>query len=146
MAKRRNRKNRPNIPQSTLDRARLEAGLEPEGDVEDALAEGMGEEAAEGAEDIIAATETEDDNKRNESAAPARRRRRRSSSRNGELSVDEKKNLGQEAITEMLHNPTKTVPEEQLRKEYTHVIADLRNMFMLAGALIAVLIFLAQVL
>lgn len=145
MAKRRNRKNRPNIPQSTLDRARIEAGLEPEGDVQDALAEGMGEESADGAEEIIAAVEAEDNDKRSESVAPARRRRRRAS-RSGELSVDEKKNLGQDAVSEMLHNPTKIVPEEQLRSEYTHVITDLRNMFLLAGVLIALLIFLAQAL
>lgn len=148
MSKRRNRKNRPNIPQSTLDRARIQAGLEAEGDVEDALAEGMGEEAAEGAEAVIERVEVA----RAESVtgapdAPAiPRRRRRANASLNDLSVDEKKKLSSEMVAELLHNPTKTVSEEQLSSEYQHVLVDLRNMFVLAAVLIVLLVVLAQVL
>jgi hypothetical protein len=54
--------------------------------------------------------------------------------------------LPQEMINELLQNPTKTVTEEQLRSEYGHVLADIRNMFILALALVILLFILATIL
>ncbi|MDX2138253.1 MAG: hypothetical protein SF123_09165 [Chloroflexota bacterium] len=54
--------------------------------------------------------------------------------------------LPQEMVNELLQNPTKTVTEEQLRSEYGHVLADIRSMFLLALALVVLLIVLATVL
>lgn len=46
----------------------------------------------------------------------------------------------------LLDHPTKTVTTAQLREEYGFVVADLRNMGLLAGGLIVFVIILAQVL
>jgi hypothetical protein len=51
--------------------------------------------------------------------------------------------LPQEMIEELLHNPTKMVTEEQLRGEYGYVVADIRNMGILAAGLVVLLIALA---
>jgi hypothetical protein len=51
--------------------------------------------------------------------------------------------LPQEMIEELLHNPTKVVTEEQLRGEYSYVVADIRNMGILAAGLVVLLIALA---
>ena len=52
--------------------------------------------------------------------------------------------LDSEAMEEMLANPTKFVTEEELRGEYNYVLLDLRNMGMLAAALMVLLVGLAQ--
>jgi hypothetical protein len=48
------------------------------------------------------------------------------------------------AIRDLLENPTKTVSESQLREDYQHVLVDLRNMGVLAAALMVLLVILAQ--
>ncbi|MBC7869553.1 MAG: hypothetical protein H7Y09_01835 [Chitinophagaceae bacterium] len=55
-----------------------------------------------------------------------------------------KDSLSSERIERLLANPTKVVTEAELRKEYGHVVNDLRNMFGLALALMVVLVILAQ--
>lgn len=54
--------------------------------------------------------------------------------------------LTQEQIAYQLAHPTKTVNYEELRREYAHVVRDIRNMFILAGALMLGMIILAQIL
>ncbi|MBE0689434.1 MAG: hypothetical protein IH587_04860 [Anaerolineae bacterium] len=54
--------------------------------------------------------------------------------------------IPQDIVTEMLHNPTKTVTEDQLRNEYGYVLTDIRNTFLLALGLIVLLVVLAAVL
>lgn len=54
--------------------------------------------------------------------------------------------LDAERVAYLLENPTKTVSPEVLKAEYGYVIADLRNMFLLAGALVILLIALAVIL
>ncbi|MCL4248191.1 MAG: hypothetical protein KJ065_08600 [Anaerolineae bacterium] len=54
--------------------------------------------------------------------------------------------IPQDIVNEMLHNPTKVVTEDQLRTEYGYVMADIRNMFLLALGLIVLLVVLAAVL
>jgi hypothetical protein len=51
--------------------------------------------------------------------------------------------IPQEMINELLANPTKVVTEEDLRHDYSYVIADLRSMALLAGGLIVLLFILA---
>jgi hypothetical protein len=54
--------------------------------------------------------------------------------------------LDQATLAELLHNPTKFVSEEELRREYTYVLNDLKSMGILAAGLIVLLITLALVL
>ncbi len=54
--------------------------------------------------------------------------------------------LPQEVINELLANPTKVVTEDDLRRDYSYVIADLRSMALLAAALVVLLVALAFVL
>ena len=54
--------------------------------------------------------------------------------------------LSQEVINEMLENPTIEVSEDELRKEYGFVIADLRSMALLSIGLIVALVALAEIL
>lgn len=49
-------------------------------------------------------------------------------------------------VRELLLNPTRTVSEDELRQVYGYVLADVRNMALLAFALVIVLVVLAQVL
>lgn len=51
-----------------------------------------------------------------------------------------------EIVNNMLANPTIVVTEDQLRQEYSYVIADLRSMAIIAAALVAALFVLAEVL
>lgn len=54
--------------------------------------------------------------------------------------------LPQELINELLANPTKVVTEDDLRRDYSYVIADLRSMALLAVALVVLLVALALIL
>jgi hypothetical protein len=49
-----------------------------------------------------------------------------------------------ERVQQLLANPTKFVSEDDLRKEYGHVVTDIRNMGILTGVLLVVLVVLAQ--
>lgn len=131
MSKRRRKK--PNLPDDVLARARKQAGIEePETEASD-----------EGNED-----NDSDDNVNNGNGETvsvnerAARRRKLSpvqlerSRKRGELDGD--------TIRDMLENPTVTVSEKQLREEYQHVLVDLRNMGILAAALMVLLVVLAQ--
>lgn len=51
-----------------------------------------------------------------------------------------------EIVNNMLANPTITVTEEELHKEYNYVLSDLRSMAILAAVLVVALIVLAQIL
>ena len=48
--------------------------------------------------------------------------------------------LNNDMIEQALMHPTKFVSEEELQKEYQHVLVDLRNMGLLSAVLIVVLI------
>ncbi|MCC6615024.1 MAG: hypothetical protein IT320_16220 [Anaerolineae bacterium] len=54
--------------------------------------------------------------------------------------------IPQDVVNDMLNHPTKIVTEDQLRSEYGYVMADIRNMFLLALGLIVLLVVLALVL
>jgi len=139
MAKRRRKKNKPNIPQATLERARQQAGLDPSEEVED-----QPQTEAVQADDL-------DDSPKSEPEAvatpskPERPRRRRSKVSPAQLDKAKKRGeLDQQMMNEMLINPTVEVSEEQLHQEYAYVLKDLRNMGVLAAALLVLLVVLAQ--
>jgi hypothetical protein len=126
---RRKRNKQPNLPEATLERAREQAGLPAETD------------AAEEVEEVETTA----------AAAPVREKPKSPVSRTGrrvsaaKLEQSRKRgDMDQEMVEYMLEHPTKVVTEGELRAEYGHVLYDLRNMFLLAGVLIAVMIVIAQ--
>ena len=129
MSKRRNKGgNKPNLPQATLDRARRQAGIDPE-EVNEAI------EATDDVE-VVAATPKQ-------TAVERAARRRKLSPVQLERSR-KRGELTNEMVSELLHNPTEYVSEEELAQEYSHVLRDLRNMGVLAAVLMVVLVGLAQ--
>ncbi len=126
MAKRRRSSKKPNLPKSTLERARRQA----EG-------EEVPAEEAKQAEDPVpekpkAATPNGEGSRRRK-VSPVQLERSR---QRGELT--------HEMIEEILHNPTVTVTQEDLRQDYQHVLFDLRNMGILAAVLFVALVAMAQ--
>lgn len=140
MAKRRNKNKNtsPNLPESTLERARKQ--------IQGELDEGEGEvpskiEAAK----PVTPTASESEQRARRSRRQAARRQAASNPASGQFSNRPKRdNLSSEYIAELLANPTKTVTEEQLHEEYGYVLADLRSMGILTAALMVLLVGLAQ--
>jgi hypothetical protein len=124
MSKRRKRKNQsqPDLPEATLARARREAGLAADETYE--------------LEEVAAPEKPKLEPTRQESLPPAQKRKRRREV--------EPEDLSYEDIVERLTNPTKFVTEEQLRAQYTYVLADLRGMAMLAGLLFVIMMVVAR--
>ena len=139
MAKRRNKSNRnttPNLPESTLERARQQISGE--------LEEGEGEVQAKG-KSAQSTTSADAAREARRSRRQAARRQVNSNVASGQYSNRTKSdNLSSEYIAELLANPTKFVTEEQLHEEYGFVLADLRSMGILAAALMVLLVMLAQ--
>ncbi|MEP7293255.1 MAG: hypothetical protein ABI835_15835 [Chloroflexota bacterium] len=54
--------------------------------------------------------------------------------------------LRAEIVSELLSHPTITVTEDELRRDYSYVLTDLRSMAILSAGLIVFLVVLAQVL
>ena len=136
MSKRRTRDRQPNIPTDALQRAREQAGLPT------SPAEIVAPAAPVAA--VSAPVEVTGQKFTPTASAGAIATRRR---KVGSAKLDSSKKRGQtdqDKIQYMLENPTKIVTEEELRKEYFHVLIDLRNMGLLAAVLIAVLVILAQ--
>lgn len=123
MSKRRSRKS-SDLPAETLARARREAGLEP--------VEEEAEVVEEPDEPALLAVPP----LRAEPRPSTQRRKRRK-----EVDVSE---LSQAEIAERLANPTRIVTEDDLRQQYTYVIADLRSMGLLAAGLFAFVVLIAQ--
>lgn len=132
MSKRRNRKksSQPNLPPEALARARREAGMEPE----------EPEDTPEAEAELVEAAEVPAARTRAIAPAPAQRRKRR---RDKDVDATQ---LTQAEIAERLASPTKTVTPDQLRQQYTYVLADLRSMGALAGILFVTMIVVAQLL
>jgi hypothetical protein len=130
VAKRRN-SSTPNIPEETLRRAREQSQEGNETEQPRQTNYAYSKSRAERRADLRAA----------ESGVPRRRIQTDESGRRTRR-VDE---ITSEYVAQMLANPTKVVTEEQLHQQYGYVLADLRNMFILAGALFAALIVLAVI-
>jgi hypothetical protein len=125
MSKRRSKK--PNLPDDVLARARKQAGIEEPEPVED---DNDDEDVDGGNGESISINERA---ARRRKLTPVQVERSR---KRGELDAD--------TIRDILENPTMIVPESQLREEYQHVLVDLRNMGVLAAALMVLLVVLAQ--
>jgi len=125
MAKRRRNRNKPNLPDDVLARARKNAGIE--------------EEETDAVDNSTKSTDASDDADSVSSRAARRRKlspvQLERSRQRGELSND--------LISEALQNPTNIVSEEELGEDYKHVLVDLRNMGILAAILITLLVSLA---
>jgi hypothetical protein len=137
MSKRRNRNSNANIPQETLERARQQA----------AAANTNVNAAADDDEPEV----VESKPARVEPAAPRARSTASAAARRGSgaQSVRKRKSddkMSPEIVADILAHPTKVVTEDELRSQYGFVIADLRNMGLLALGLMVALVVLAQIL
>ncbi|MEM6281555.1 MAG: hypothetical protein AAF787_05125 [Chloroflexota bacterium] len=129
------KKNKPNIPQQTLERAR--AGMEDEGALAsevDEIVEEIEEEADHELTDEERAVAAAQAIQRMRNERYERREARKSRSRKStpEATPD--------MVAEALANPSKEVSREELKTQYNYVLMDLRNMGILAAALFMILI------
>jgi hypothetical protein len=146
MSKRKNRSaSSPNLPQSTLERARQQIGK-----TESAVEEEAPVTPVEAKVEPVAAPAPKP-SPRPARATTATSTRSSTSSARRRTTTDtaskrRKDEMDMDYIRNRLEHPTRTVTEEQLRQEYSYVTKDLRSMAILAVALIAALVVLAQVL
>lgn len=153
MSKRKNREGAPNLPQETLERARRQAAIDRgELPAEPAPAP---EPVREAAPKPVATTTTKATAANPYRTVPARQRRAVSSVRSADRRArgnqlagtrSRSSELDAETISDLLDNPTIVVTEAELKAEYGFIVADLRNMFLLAAALMVLLVVLATVL
>ena len=143
-SKKRRTKKTPNLPLEALERARQQINEDEmvTATPDEEVAEADENEAVESAAVGPAISDAE---------RTALRRERRKNRKNQDLesfqySRNKKKTDGLDSaeIERLLAHPTKLVTEEELRREYRHVISDLRSMGILAAALLVFLIVLAQ--
>ncbi|MCA0454538.1 MAG: hypothetical protein LCI00_11235 [Chloroflexi bacterium] len=132
MSKRKNRNPSPNIPQSTLDRAREEANAAAPVDTNEP------DETVEVIDDTPVV-------QFREPPRVAVERRPRPTRSTGVRPASNKSSRKEEKhdinyIRSRLANPTRIVTEAQLKAEYSYVINDLRSMGILAAVLIAALV------
>jgi hypothetical protein len=142
--RRRQRKklNRPNIPEQTLEQVK-QAVTEAEDEIQ------------EPADDDNTAEELHTDDLTDEQLRALAAQQRMQQLRNARYELrearrsDRKRRKGEALdgadIARLLANPTKHVTEGELKTQYSYVLADLRNMGILAAILFAVLIGLGVV-
>lgn len=152
MSKRKNRNRKPNLPKATLERARLQA----EGvDVDELAQQEQEEEASQAEEAAPAVTEAAPPAAKTEApaSAPVTRRTprredrgaRRRVARTPGMTYSQRKNkdeLDQETIRHLLAHPTKQVSEEELRRDYSYVLNDIRSMLILTVFMVTLMIVL----
>lgn len=127
MAKRRRKGNKPNLPDNVLARARKNAGIEDTPETE--ASDDNGSDVSEAVEEV---------------ASVGQRAARRRGLPQAQIERSRKRGeLSNEMISDVLHNPTRIVTEEELHNDYKHVLVDLRNMGILAVILIVVMMGLA---
>lgn len=167
MSKRRKRKktSTPNIPQATLERARQQASGAlsdeqtdapesdtPAAEVDAAPAQEQAPEAeiqAEAAEDKTTSRTLERATRRSaakaakKASAEAAPRRRKSAAETQIERVRNGEETDPEVIADLLTHPTRVVTEEELHQDYGYVLADLRNMGILAAISFALLVALS---
>ena len=142
MSKRKNRKSSPNIPQATLDRARQQISGESPAQIAEPVEEApVKAEAAPVVAPAPAAPKTTTTrSSATRSRSSSSRRATSAQSRSGR-----KDQLDTEIIKNRLEHPTRMVTEDQLREEYGYVIRDLRQIAIIAIAMIAFMVILAQI-
>lgn len=141
MSKRRERK--PNLPQDTLNRARQQLAGDLIEQTEKTV-ESVPETTSEPPPSAKAAPPSPPRRAESSRERTSRRRAPGTSSTPGSSRKD--KTSDPAYVRNLLANPTKIVTEDQLRQEYSYVLADLRSMGILAGILFVALIVVAQIL
>ncbi len=141
MSKRKNRNQSPNIPQSTLDRARQQLGQAADEVPVEAAAEVNAEkpvriEQAEPA--VVAARPVLERRARPARTGTSATRTTRSTSRK-----DDKHDISY--IRARLAHPTRIVTEADLKAEYSYVVTDLRTMGILATVLVIALVVIEKI-
>ena len=135
MSKRKNRNQSPNIPQSTLERARQQLG----GDAEQVAAvEPTVEKAAAVVEKAEVAARPVVERRAVRPARPA------GSPARAAKHKEDKHDMAY--IRARLANPTRVVTEDQLKQEYGYVIKDLRWMGGLAAIMVIALVVIEKLL
>lgn len=123
MSKRKNRT--PNLPKAAVERAREQV-----------------EEAADERSEDRAARRAERRAEREKLSVAARRGGLQPAA---SVTARKKDNLKDSTyLRQALAKPSKFVSEEELHQEYGYVVADIRSMFVLAGALMVLMVVLAQ--
>lgn len=145
---RKKKRNRPNIPQETLNRARqgdVHEGAsgapetpdtsEPEAAEDTGLAKADEQIQLENAQQAPSPAQYYEQMRaeRYERRAAAAARRKRSRNKKGS-------DVSPDAVANLLAHPTKEVSEEELKMQYNYVLTDLRNMGILAAVLFTALI------
>jgi hypothetical protein len=143
MSKRRNRKSTPNIPQDMLERARQQIAQEEAASTEtDQSVEPVSAEVSPvTSQPVTSAAEVKRAERAQSQKPRPRRREGIQPARFGEKKVDPE---DPETVRQLLANPTKIVTEEELRKDYSYVLSDLKSMGMLAAGLVIALVIIAQ--
>ena len=138
MSKRKNRNQSPNIPQSTLERARQQLGQTADEQPVAAAPEVKVEKAAravEKAEPVVAARP----------AVERRSRPARTGTGTPRTTGRKEEKHDMAYIRQRLANPTRLVTEADLKAEYSYVMTDLRTMGILATILVIVLIVIEKI-
>ncbi len=140
MSKRKNRNQSPNIPQSTLDRARQQLGQAADEVPVEAAPEVKVEkpvQAVAKAEPAVTAARPVSERR----ARPARTGT--STTRTTRSRKEDKHDISY--IRQRLANPTRIVTEADLKAEYSYVINDLRTMGILATILVIALVVIEKI-
>lgn len=141
MSKRRERK--PNLPQDTLNRARQQLA----GDLIEQTEKPLESAPEPTSETDQPAQATPPSPPRRTESSRERTSRRRTPGASSTSGISRKDKTSDPAyVRNLLANPTKIVTEDQLRQEYSYVLADLRSMGTLAAILFVALIVVAQIL
>jgi hypothetical protein len=144
MSKRKNRSaSSPNLPQSTLERARQQIGKTESAVEEEAPAAPVEAKVEPVAKPVVAPAPRPGPRPARATTGTSSARRRTTTDTASKRRKDE---MDMDYVRNRLEHPTRVVTEEQLRQEYSYVTQDLRSMAILAVALIAALVVLAQVL
>lgn len=151
MAKRKNRKSTPNVPEASLERARQEASSSQpettppvETEAVDSDTKQLFVEISEPVEEFVAPERPILPERETEARRPRPPRSAnavRAAARNKR--PDEKNDIAY--IRNRLANPTRTVTTEDMHQQYGYVVKDLRRLALEAGALIVLLIIAARV-
>ena len=139
MSKRKNRNQSPNIPQSTLDRARQQLGQAADEEAVETVAEVKAAKPAparvvEKAEPVAARP-----------AVERRPRPARTSTSTSRSSSRKEDKHDMNYIRQRLANPTRIVTEADLKAEYGYVMTDLRAMGILATILVIALVVIEKI-
>lgn len=131
--RRKNNTSAPNIPQETLERVRAQL-QNPNAPVASDTPE------TEATPEVVLTIPARTNSTSSASVTTRIRRQGAVKRRGGELERKNKGGMDNDTIQDWLNNPTKFPTAEELKHDYRTVTSDLRNMFILAGALMLFLV------